>query len=308
MGKGPGRSERRGISLLELGEMFPDDEAAEKWFIQQRWPNGIACAHCGSLAVVESTHPTMPFRCKDCRKFFSVKTNSLMHSSNISYRKWAFAFYIVTTNIKGTSSMKLHRDINVTQKTAWYMAHRIREAFEDAHPIFSGPVEVDETFVGGLERNKHSRKKLNAGRGTVGKAIVIGILDRRTGHINAMHIEGTDKETLQGFVESHIMDATQVYTDDHSGYIGLPNHKAVKHSVKNYVEGQAHTNGIESFWAMLKRGYMGTYHKMSFKHLHRYITEFYGRHNSRPYDTIVQMGMLVRGMHRKRLKYADLIA
>ena len=138
MGKGgPGRSERTGISLIELFEMFPDEATAEQWFINSRWPDGVCCAHCGSINVSRSTHPVMPFHCRDCRKFFSAKTNSVMHSSKIGYRKWAIMVYLFVTGLKGTSSMKLHRDLGVSQKTAWHMAHRIRETYADGcwHPF-----------------------------------------------------------------------------------------------------------------------------------------------------------------------------
>lgn len=305
-----GKAFRKGISFVDLMDMFPDDATAEQWFIEHRWPNGVACAHCGSLAVSRlDSHPTMPFRCRDCRKYFSVKTNGLMHSSKLGYRKWAIAIYIVTTNIKGTSSMKLHRDLGITQKTAWHMAHRIRETYNDHHAPFTGPVEVDETYIGGLERNKHESRKQHAGRGPIGKTPVVGMKDRDTGKVTATPVDHTDRKTLQDFVEANTEQDTTVYTDDAAAYKGIPRpHESVKHSVKEYVHGQAHTNGVESFWAMLKRGYVGTYHHMSVDHLHRYVNEFAGRHNDRPADTRDQMRHIVEGMNGKRLRYNDLIA
>ena len=231
-----------------------------------------------------------------------------MHSSKIGYRKCALAIYILTTNIKGTSSMKLHRDIDVTQKTAWHMAHRIRETWADSVNIFNGPVEVDETYIGGKNANKHKDKKLKFGRGTMGKAAVVGIKDRETGQIVAEYVYSTDKETLQGFVLEHTAEGATIYTDEAGGYIGLPNHESVKHSPKEYVHGMAHTQGIESFWAMLKRGYVGTYHQMSTNHLHRYVGEFAGRNNHRPMDTEDQMIAIAQLMEGKRLRYADRIA
>ena len=239
-----GKAFRKGISLVDLMDMFPNDEVAEDWFIQTRWPNGVACPNCGSADINDhANHPTMPFHCRDCRKFFSSKTGTVIHSSKLGYRKWAIAIYIFTTGLKGTSSMKLHRDLGITQKTAWHMAHRIRQSLGTPENPFVGPVEVDETWIGGKEANKHESKKLRAGRGPVGKTAVVGMKDRETGQVTATPVEHTDKATLQSFVE----DGAKVYTDEHPGYGGLPNHE----TVKEYVHGQAHTNGVESFWAML---------------------------------------------------------
>ena len=174
-------------------------------------------------------------------------------------------------------------------------------------PCLAARVEVDETYVGAKEGNKHASKKLRAGRGVVGKTPVVGMKDRETKEVKAQVIESTDRETLQGFVVENTVDDTVVYTDDARAYLSLPRpHKTVKHSVGEYVREQAHTNGMESFWAMLKRGFSGTFHQISPKHLHRYVTEFEGRHNSRPLDTVAQMKAIVRGMVGKRLRYDDL--
>ena len=162
--------------------------------------------------------------------------------------------------------------------------------------------------MGGLERNKHSRKKLRAGRGTVGKTAVVGARDRATGHVTATVVESTDKETLQGFVKKHTAQGAKVYTDEASAYDGLERRESVKHSVGEYVNGQAHTNGVESFWATLKRAHKGTFHQLSAKHLQRYVNEFAGRHNIRGLDTIDQMRHVVAEMVGKRLMYRDLIA
>ena len=166
----------------------------------------------------------------------------------------------------------------ITQKSAWYMQQRIREAFAVEGPnMMAGPVGVDESHFGGKERNKHASKKLKAGRGTVGKTAVAGAKDRATGQVSAAVVESTDAETLQGFVVSRVAEDATVYTDENRAYRGLPHkHETVNHSVGEYVDEMVHTNGVESFWSMLKRAHKGTFHKMSPKHLQRYVNEFAG--------------------------------
>jgi transposase-like protein len=298
--------------MIQAMRMFPHDAAAEQWFIRVRWPQGPQCPHCGAGSHrVQSgaKHKTMPFRCRACRKRFSVRSGTVMQHSNLGYQVWAMAIYLFTTSLKSVSSMKLHRDLDIAQNSAWHLSHRIRAALCSAGTGFAGPVEVDETYLGGKRKNMPNavRKQLT-GRGPVGKTAVVGAKDRATKQVVAKAVPATDKHTLQGFVKDHADRQATVYTDEARAYETLPfEHESVKHSVSEYVRGQAHTNGVESFWSMLKRGYYGTFHKLSPKHLDRYVQEFAGRHNLREQDTIDMMGAVVLGMDGKRLKYEDLI-
>ena len=312
--KAPGRAHREGMSLVELFRMFPDEDAAQAWLEEQRWGGEPWCPHCGSFKVRRNNHKSMPWRCaeRECRKRFSVRVATPMQGSPLGYQIWVIAIYLLTTSLKGQSSMKLHRDLKITQKTAWFLAHRIRKTFANGNSSFEGPVEVDETYFGGKRKNISNAKRkaltgAGAGRGTVGKVAVVGVKDRATKQVAATVVEKTDAATLQGFVIDHTAPGATVYSDDASAYEGLPfDHDAVKHSLAEYVKGDVHTNGIESLWSMLKRAHKGIYHKFSPKHLDRYVQEFAGRHNLRDADTLTQMSMVVRGLEGKRLTYTDL--
>ena len=313
--KAPGKAFRKGISLKQILRMFPDNATAERWFIEQRWPDGVGCHYCGSVNVQTGCkHKTMPYRCreKECGKKFSVKTGTVMEGSKLGYQDWIIATFQMLTSLKGVSSMKLHRDLGVTQKSAWFLTHRLRAALAEDGARMVGPVEVDETYFGGKRRNMSNTKRkalADTGRGPVGKVAVVGAKDRRTKRVAAKVVRSTDQQTLHGFVEDHAAPGATVYTDDATVYESLRfNHDTVKHSLSEYVKGEIHTNGIESLWSMLKRAHMGTFHKLSPKHLDRYVQEFAGRHNVREQDTIEQMAAVTVGMEGKRLTYDRLIA
>lgn len=198
----PGKSHRQGITLIDLFQMFPDDETAHKWFEKIRWSDGIECPHCGSDKVREKkSRKPMPYRCRTCRKHFSVRHGTVMEESRLQLQKWAIAIYLCVSNLKSVSSIKLHRDIGVTKKTAWFMMHRIREAFPVGFDPFAGPVEVDETYMGEKRKNMpKSKREQMTGPGPVGKTAVVGAKDRETNKVVAQKVSSTAAPTLQGFV------------------------------------------------------------------------------------------------------------
>ena len=315
--KAPGRAHRQGISMIELYEMFPDEDSAVRWFEETRWANGRHCPHCGNTETAETKNRRpMPYFCKACRSYFSVRTGTPMQNSRLPLRKWVFALYLYVTSLKSVSSMKLHRDLKVTQKTAWFMMQRLRAAWDQSGlaPL-PGPVEADETYVGGKRKNMSNAKRkalaeAGVGRGTVGKTVVVGMKDRKTKQVRTRVVESTDKPTLQGFVRDNAEPGATLYTDEHGSYSGMPEyeHEAVNHSVGEYVRLQAHVNGMESHWGLFKRGLHGTFHKLSPKHLQKYCDEFAGRQGMRDEDTIVMMREAVTRMVGKSLTYEDLIA
>ena len=293
--------------------MFPDETSAMKWFESIIWDGQRCCMKCGSVRTKEVPNSKpMPYWCSDCRSYFSVRTGTPIARSNVPLQKWAIAIYLCLTSLKSVSSMKLHRDIGVSQPTAWFMLHRIREAWAHKNDNeFDGPVEVDETYVGGKRKNMRKERKANfKGRGIAGKSIVAGMKDRETNQVKANVIKMADKETLQGFIQENVKEGAGVYTDDHGSYHDLQGfeHESVKHSVGEYVREQAHTNGVESFWATLKRAHKGTFHKISPKHLNRYVQEFAGKHNIRESGTLEQMRDTVARLTGRNLLYRDLIA
>lgn len=314
--KAPGKSFRKGITLIEIVDMFPDEASAEAWFEKARWGEAgepDCCPNCGckgKISLVPSGKP-LPYWCGSCRRNFSVRSGSVMHRSRIPLRKWAIATYLWATSLKGVSSMRLHRDLGITQKSAYFMAQRLREAWADLPVEMTGPVEADETYMGGKRRNMHNSKRgETTGRGSVGKTAVAGIKDRNTGQVAARVVDSVDSENVHGFVRDHAEAGATLYTDEARAYNGMPEytHETVNHSVSEYVNGKAHTNGIESFWAALKRGYHGTFHHLSEKHLHRYVCEFAMRHNMRPMDTDAIMTDMAARMVGKRLTYRELIS
>jgi transposase-like protein len=299
------------ISTFQLFEMFPDQETARVYLEGRLWPNGPRCPVCG-LGDRVSVRKGGFYRCNQCKEDFTVRTGTIFERSHVPLHKWIYAMYLLVTARKGISSMQLAKEIGITQKSAWFVLHRLREACGSKLEKLKGIIEIDETFVGGKETNKHEWKKLKAGRGTVGKTPVLGMRERG-GRTVAMPIEGTDKETIQAAIQRHVEVGSTVDTDESGAYTGIQflgyTHGTVNHGAGEYVREDVTTNGIESVFAVLKRGLIGVYHHASQKHLDRYVDEFSFRLNEGNVKnhTLTRLNSFVDGTAGKRLTYKALI-
>lgn len=298
-------------------ERFHNDDAARKFLEEVRWPNGPVCPHCGEVNAAYKTKRPGVYRCasKECRKDFSVTVGTLFERSHIPLHKWLLATHPMMASKKGISAHQLHRMLGITYKSAWFMAHRIREALRpgsDAGPLGgqNKVVEVDETYVGGKEKNKHAHKRLNKGRGAVGKAPVVSLIER-DGKIRSVHMPEVTAKTLRPILVSLVDRKSYLMTDERAIYpvVGreFSGHGTVNHSIDEYVRGGFwHTNTVENYFSILKRGIIGTYHHVSQKHLKRYLGEFDFRHNERAglkVSDAERALKALRGIEGKRLTY-----
>ena len=296
------------ISTYELMKKFPDQHSAREYLENQRWEGKPVCPYCQCQDQIRKRTTVGYYRCLSCKKDFTVRTGTVMERSHIPLNKWILAMYLMVTARKGVSSLQLSKEIGITQKSAWFMLQRLREACED-RKILKGIVEADECYIGGKEANKHEHKKLKSGRGTVGKTPVLGMRERK-GRVTAETLKGVDTKTMQKAIRKNVSPGAVLCTDEHSSYQGMPEfeHLEVNHSAKEFVNGMAHTNGIESVWAVLKRGYNGVYHNFSTKHLQRYLNEFTFRLNDGNcrVETLDRINALFQGAIGKTLTYSRL--
>ncbi|MCY3884390.1 MAG: IS1595 family transposase [Gammaproteobacteria bacterium] len=301
------------LSLFDLQRMFPTEESIIEYMEQIRWGDNLHCVKCGATdRITKQKQRKKGYWCGDCRSYFNAYTGTpLEHNRIRDQRTWIYASYLLMTARKGISALQLRRELNISYKAAWYMLHRLRIACGGNMKVLKGEVELDESYLGGKEANKHESGKLRQGRGAVGKTTVLGMRERG-GDVKAMVIDKPSQNEIHPKVHENIEYGSTLYTDEHKGYDGLDrvfySQGRVNHSVKEFVNQMAHTNSIESVWAVIKRGYNGTYHNWSVKHCQAYINEFSFRLNQGNVkrDTKNRLDSLFRGMLGKKVTYAAL--
>jgi transposase-like protein len=301
------------ISTFELFAKYPDAEAARLYLEGRLWPLGVTCPTCKGRERITTRKRPGFYRCNACQLDFTIRTGTIFEKSHVPLHKWIYSMYLLVTARKGISSMQLAKEIGITQKSAWFVLHRLREACGGNLDKLRGMIEIDETFIGGKESNKHLKDKLNMGRGAVGKTPVLGMRERG-GRTLAMPIENTSMEEIQSAIHARVEVGSSLFTDEAPAYNDLDGlffrQESVNHSAGEFKRGIAHTNGIESVWAVLKRGMHGVYHQASRKHLGRYVDEFAFRLNEGNVarHTLDRLDSFVDAVAGKRLTYKELTA
>jgi transposase-like protein len=296
-------------TLIEAIRYFSDLDVCTDFVAKLRWPNGPVCPRCGSDEYSYLTTRRL-WKCKGCQKQYSVKLGTIFEDSALGLDKWLPAVWLTANSKNGISSHELGRSLGITQKSAWFMLHRIRLAMQTgSFRKLRGEVEVDESYIGGAARHMHAskRKNIGKGRGTKNKTAVVGALERE-GPVRASVVPDIESKTLQGHVRRHVKGGASVYTDNYSSYIGLGyayDHRTVDHA-ECYVDGQVHTNGLENFWSLLKRGLTGTYISVEPFHLFRYLDERVFAFNLRDRTDYGRFQAVLRAVTGRRLTYAEL--
>lgn len=299
-------------SVIQLINAFPNEESCIKHLEAIRWKDGNVVSPFDNTSKVYKCKGNR-YQCKNTGKYFNVKTNTIFDNTKIELQKWFLAIWIVTAHKKGISSLQLGRDLNITQKSAWFMLQRIRNCFGINDDMADNIVEVDETYVGGHNRNKSLRKRIDLhkeGKQTGGnhKIPVLGILERK-GNVKGIVIEKATGESIRPLLFKNIKSTATVVTDGHGAYKDInkrfDDHRIVYHNKQEYVVGEYHTNTIEGFWSLLKRGIIGIYHFVSGKHLQKYVNEFSFRYNTRKQSDYLRFNLLLLNIEN-RLTYKEL--
>ncbi len=298
-------------SLLQMMEVFSDEQVCIDHLRAIRWKDGAYCPHCGSTKVYHFSD-NRTHKCGDCRQRFSIKVGTIFEDTKLPLRKWFMAIWMVTSHTKGIASTQLAKDLKVTQKSAWFVLHRLRHAArtKSFNKPLDGMVESDETFMGGREKNKHAHKKTPGSQGGANKVAVMGIMER-DGELRAKVVPDTTAKTLHAELDANVAPGANVMTDEHKGYNGIGerfSHHTVNHSIGEYVKHYfIHTNGLENAWSLFKRKVYGIHHFVSGEHLDRYLAEFTFRHNRRKMGERQRVNALL-GQIEGRLTYKALIA
>ena len=301
-------------NLQQLLDFFKDETICKEYYEQKRWGGTPACPHCGNAGKIYRT--TRGYKCgeKTCYKKFSVISGTIFENTKIGLRVWFAAMYLISTSKKGVSSLQLAEQLGITQKTAWFVNHRIREMLKDDNQDkFEGEVQADETWVGGKNKNRHSDKKIDADDSCSGKTPVVGLV-QPNGKVRTFVVKEVNAEILHRIMGDNVQEGSVLVTDSHRGYLGLHDrytHVSVKHDGTGYTvtigNKKFHTNNIENFWSTFKRGIIGIYHFVSAKHLNRYCNEFTYRYNNRDISGVAKFDTALLSTDNKRLTYSKLI-